>query len=236
MGPHLAASPEAACWWSAATRRVGRVSAALPGGSGCCPYASRSVNAAFFRSQPTSKAKDGPATRSRSSFAPQRAARRLATARTAGRLAGRARLTTPSHGARCARELSGGARRTRNRWWCSTRPCVGHRVEFLGFADVPGALGSRPAATLSPPRSRSKTSDASGRQGECWPLWPPNLGFLCDSRRDARLFIQPLLTPRDSHPFETQSMFSRRTVEVAEDGRKRAGWILLSLPCSAGSA
>ena len=100
--------------------------------------------------------------------------------------------TTPSHVARYARELSGGARRTRNRWWCSTRPCAGHRVEFQGFADVPRALGSRPAATLSPPRARRKTSDASGgeggwfRQGGCCPLWPPNLGFLCDSRSDGR--------------------------------------------------
>ena len=77
----------------------------------------------------------------------------------------RVRLTTPSHVARCARELSGAARRTRNRWWRLARPCARHRVEFRGFADVLRALGSRPAATFSPPRSRRKTPDASGWEG-----------------------------------------------------------------------
>ena len=133
--------------------------------------------------------------------------------------------TTPSHVARCARELSGDARRTRNGWSCSTRPCAGHRVAFPGFADVLRALGSRPTATFCPPRSRRKTSDASGgewrRQGECCPLWPPNLGFLCDSRSDERLFVQPLLTPRDSHTFETQDIFSRGDAVSAEKRKGR---------------
>ena len=144
--------------------------------------------------------------------------------------------------ARCARELSGAARRTRNRWSCSTRPCAGHRVAFLGFADVPRALGARPAGVFCPPRSRRKASDTSGgesgwfRQVECFPLWPPNLGFLCDSRSNGWFFVQPLLTSRGRHAFETQGTFSRRAAEFAEGRRKRAGWVVFSLPFSAGSA
>ena len=45
-------------------------------------------------------------------------------------------LTTPSHWARYARELSGAAQRTANRWWFSSRPSTAHRVERWGFADV----------------------------------------------------------------------------------------------------
>ena len=60
----------------------------------------------------------------------------------------RVRLTTPSHVARCARELSGAARHTRNRWWRLARPCARHCVELRGFADVLRVLGSRPTATL----------------------------------------------------------------------------------------
>ena len=72
------------------------------------------------------------------------------------------RRTTPSHWARCARELSGVARGTQNCRSFSTRPRTGHRVEWRGFADVLRGLGSRPAAACSTPRPRRKTSDASG--------------------------------------------------------------------------
>ena len=72
------------------------------------------------------------------------------------------RRTTPSHWARCARELSGVARGTRNCRSFSTRPRTGHRVEWRGFADVLRGLGSRSAAACSTPRPRRKTSDASG--------------------------------------------------------------------------
>ena len=65
-------------------------------------------------------------------------------------------LTTPSHVARCARELSGAARRTRNGWSCSTQPCTGHRVEFQGFDDVLRALGRGP-------RRRFARRDHGGR-------------------------------------------------------------------------
>ena len=60
----------------------------------------------------------------------------------------RVRLTTSSHVARCARELSGAARRTRNRWWCLARRCTRHGVEFRGFADVLRVLGLRPMTTF----------------------------------------------------------------------------------------
>ena len=76
-------------------------------------------------------------------------------------------LTTPSHWARCARELSGAARRTRNCRSCSPRLRSGHRVEWRGFADVRRGLRCRPAAPCKMPRSRSKTADVSGWEG----LW-----------------------------------------------------------------
>ena len=110
--------------------------------------------------------------------------------------------------ARCARELSGVARGTRNRRSFSTRASSRHRVDWRGFAEVLRGLRCRPAAPCKMPRPRRKTSDASGgeggRQGECCPLWPPNLGFLCDSRNDERhrvSFSFRALQPKGVVPF-----------------------------------
>ena len=71
------------------------------------------------------------------------------------------RPTTPSHWARCARELSGVAQPTRNCGSFSTRPSAGHRVGWQGFAEMLRGLKARPAATCSTPRTRSKAADAS---------------------------------------------------------------------------
>ena len=75
------------------------------------------------------------------------------------------RRTTPIHGARCARELSGVSRRTRNCWSFSTRPRARHRVEQSGFAHVLLGLRCRPMAACSTPRARRKAADASVWEG-----------------------------------------------------------------------
>ena len=67
----------------------------------------------------------------------------------------------PSPGARCARELSGVARRTRNCQSFTTRPSARHRVERLEVAKVLHCSRSRTAAACKTPRARRK---AGGRK------------------------------------------------------------------------
>ena len=89
--------------------------------------------------------------------------------------------------ARCARELSGVTRRTRNCRPFSTRLSSWHRVEWWRFVEVPLGLRAGPAAPCSTPRTRSKAADASVWAG----LW-----LRLDSEAEARHLL--IMTARDS--------------------------------------
>ena len=111
--------------------------------------------------------------------------------------------------ARCARELSGVTRRTRNCRPFSTRLSSWHRVEWWRFVEVPLGLRAGPAAPCSTPRTRSKAADASVWAG----LW-----LRLDREAEARHLL--IMVAPDSTMGDRQMMESHNTRSDAAAQRK----------------